>query len=177
MLLNQPVRQIAYYVDDVHAAALRHVAAFGSGPFFTMELPRLPAVYRGRPCLLDQTAAVGQWGAMQVELIQENGYGPSILHEMYPPGSGHSGLHHMALFVDDLEEAVSKFATPGFGEAMRVTPEGLDMCAVFIDTLAAYGHFTELYEPVPALTGLYAHVAAAAENFDGSDPVRSIRLD
>jgi hypothetical protein len=176
MLTGQPVRQIAYYVDDIRAAAARHVATFGSGPFFVMDLPPLPAVYRGQPIVLDQPAAVGQWGHMQVELIQENGDGPSILHELYPRATGRYGLHHMAIFVDDLETAVTHCARQGLKEVMRVTPPGLDMSAVFIDAVATHGHFFELYEPIPALVALYAHVAAAAVDFDRSDPVRTIRL-
>lgn len=176
MLLGQPVRQIAYFVEDIHAAAVRHAATFGSGPFFVMDLPHLPAVYRGQALMLDQPAAVGQWGQVQIELIQENGNGPSILHELYPKAAGRYGIHHLAIFVDDLEAVVAQCAQQGHAEVMRVTPPGLDMSAVFVDAVATHGHFIELYEPVPALAVLYAQVAAAAVDFEGSEPVRTIRL-
>jgi len=32
----------------------------------------------------------------------------------------------------------------------------------------------ELYEPTPGLTGFYAMVAAAAEGWDGADPIREL---
>lgn len=177
MLFGQPIRQIAYYVEDVREAAKAHSALFGSGPFFILQIPPLDVVYRGEAVPYDQTAAVGQWGAMQVELLQENlDDGPSILHELYPKGSGRTGIHHVAMFVDDLEQSVAQFAAAGFPEVMRAKPRGTDMCAVFLDAIATHGHFIELYEPAPPLAALYEMVAKAAEDFDGSDPVRTIAI-
>ena len=39
----------------------------------------------------------------------------------------------------------------------------------FADTSAAYGHMTELYAPLPALTDFYAIVADAAAGYRGGD--------
>ena len=174
MLLGQPIRQIAYYVEDVREAARRHSALFGSGPFFIMNLPPLDVVYRGNRIAYDQTGAVGQWGKVQVELLQENGDGPSILHELYPKGSGRTGIHHVAMFVDDVEDAVARCKKAGFDEAMRVKPQGTDITAVFIDAVATHGHFLELYEPKPPLLGLYDMVEKAAVGFVRSDSARSV---
>ena len=176
MLVDQPVRQIAYYVHDLHAAAEKHVAMYGSGPFFIMDYPPLIVTHRGRELPFNHTAAVGQWGAMQVEIMQQNDDGPSVLHDLYPVGSGKTGLHHVAIFVDDLEGTVARFAKAGYPEATRLTPPGMDVTAVFIDTVNDYGHFIELYEPKPVLTNLYDMVAKAAVGYDGRDPVRTIKL-
>lgn len=176
MLLGQPIRQIAYYVNDVVEAATRHSALYGSGPFFIIDYPLLVVTHRGRQVSFNHTAAVGQWGAMQVELLQQKDNAPSILHDLFPAGSGKTGLHHVAMFVDNLEDAVAGFAKAGFPEVMRATPAGMDVTAVFVDTVAVYGHFVELYETKPVLAGLYEMVAAAAVRFDGRDPVRAIQL-
>ncbi len=174
MLIDQPVRQIAYYVHDVKEAAKRHMALYGSGPFFLMEAPPLPARYRGKDMPFHHTTAFGQWGTMQVELLRQNDDLPSVLHDLYPVGSGRSGIHHAAIIVDDLEEAIANFAKAGYSEAMRVTPPGIT--AVFIDTVRTLGHFIELYEPTPAISGIYDMVAKAAIGFDGSDPIRPVTL-
>lgn len=177
MLLGKPVRQIAYYVDDIRAAATRHAKIFGSGPFFIMEFPPITGIHRGKPTTFDQTAAVGQWNSLQVEFLQQNDARPSVLHDLYPPGSGKTGLHHVAIFVDELEPAVESLKAAGHEEAARVSPAGVDVTAVFLDTVSCYGHFIELYEPKPILTSLYDMVAAASYGFDGSRPVRNLRYD
>jgi hypothetical protein len=176
MLAGQPVRQLAYYVDDVRAAATQHVALYGSGPFFIMDYPPLTVNHRGREVPFNHTAAIGQWGSMQVEVLQQNDDGPSVLHDLYPVGSGKTGLHHVALFVDDLEDAVAAFARAGHAEAARISPPGMNVTAVFIDAIRTYGHFIELYEPKPILTNLYDMVAKAAIGYDGRDPVRTVKL-
>lgn len=60
-------------------------------------------------------------------------------------------------------------------EAARVSAPAMGIAASFIDTIAAYGHFVELYEPNPMLTGLCDRVAQAAAGFTGDDPVRLLK--
>jgi hypothetical protein len=176
MLLGQPIRQIAYFTPDVRLAAQRHVTLYGSGPYFVLDFPPMSSTYRGREAIFDHTIAVGQWGAMQVEFVQQNRSGSSIFHDLFPEGSGKTGLHHVALFVDDLESAVDAFVQAGFTEAARISPPGLGVTTVFMDAVGIYGHFVELYEPKPLLKKIYDMVATAAVGFDGRDPVRAAIL-
>lgn len=176
MLLGQPIRQIAYCVDDIETAAHRHASLFGSGPFFVMDIPDIEVTYRGQNLPFNHVAAVGQWGEMQVEFIQQHDDGPSIVRELYPAGSGRTGLHHVALFVDNLQDALAQMKKAGFDEAGRMGPKGSDIVAVFIDAVTAYGHFIELYEPKPALKNLYDMVAKASVGFTGQDLVRRIKF-
>lgn len=176
MLLNQPIRQIAYYVEDVNEAARRHSALYGSGPFFVLDIPEMDVTYRGKKQPFEHTTAVGQWGNIQVEFLQQDGDEPSILRELYPAGCGRTGLHHVALFVDDINDAVAQMEKAGFPEVCRSGPKGTDTFAVFVDTVQQFGHFVELYEPKPALAALYEMVAKAATGFAGSDPVRSLKF-
>jgi len=177
VLAGKPVRQIAYYVEDIRAAATRHAEMFGSGPYFVMEFPPLTVIHRGKSTTFDQTAAVGQWNSLQVEFLQQNDSGPSVLHDLYPPGCGKTGLHHVAIFVDELNAAVESLKAAGHEEAARISPAGVDVTAVFVDTVSRYGRFIELYEPKPILTRLYDMVAAASRGFDGTRPIRSLRYD
>jgi hypothetical protein len=174
-MLGYPIRQIAYYVEDVEAAARRHSALFGSGPFLEFDPFELEAVHRGVQVAFETKAVFGQWGALQVELLQQDDLGPSVLRDLYPLGSGRGGIHHMAMFVDDLALAVDRFAKAGHAEVMRVSSRAFGVSAVFVDTCDVLGHYIELYEPVAALRQLYATVAAAAEGFDGDEPVRRLK--
>lgn len=160
-----PVRQIAYFVPDVRAAARAHSALFGSGPYYVADnIPLTRALHRGTPRELDHSSAYGQWGEVMIEFCQQNNPGPSAFHDVYPEGSGAQGLHHMALFVDSIDAAVAAFA--GEGHQVALDAEMTDgFRYVFVDTVARYGHMLELYEPTDTLTGFYAMVRETAGDF------------
>lgn len=172
--MDLPPRQIAYFVPDARRAALEHHRQFGSGPFFMIDHVALArSEHRGRPSPLDHSSAYGQWGGVMVEFVQQHNPGPSAYHDMYPAGG--SGLHHVALFVADLDAALADHAAQGHATAQfAVTTSGTAFA--FVDTTASLGHMLELYEPSPGLSTFYAMVAAAAEGWDGSDPIRTITI-
>lgn len=169
--LKYPVSQIGYFVPDVRTAAQAHARLYGSGPFYIIEAT-FGCTYRGEPSELNHTAAYGQWGEVMVEFMQQNDDRPSILHERFAPGT--SGLHHVALIVDDLDQAIEHFANNGMPVANEAQVG--DLRFVMVDALAQYGHFIELYEPGPLITHLYSTVREAAQNFDGRDLIRTLSL-
>lgn len=171
-----PARQIAYFVADVRAAAQAHHGRFGSGPFFVAEhIPLRRCVHRGVERPLDHTSAYGQWGPLMVEFVQQNTPGPSAFHDVYAEGSDRWGLHHIALFVDDVDAAIARHEAAGQPVAARAEMHDGFVFA-FIDAVHDLGHMIELYAPTPQLTGFYDFVAKAAENFKGGEIVRTIRL-
>jgi len=171
-----PVRQIAYFTADVRRAALEHHRRFGSGPFFVAEhIPLRKSLHRGISRPLDHTSAYGQWGTVMIEFVQQNNPGPSAFHDVYPEGSGRFGLHHLAIFVDDIRAQLELFNRAGC-EAALYAEMSDGFAFAMVDMLAGAGHMLELYEPLPRLTGFYDFVAKAAQNFDGTDPVRSISM-
>ncbi|MBU6266508.1 MAG: VOC family protein [Sphingomonadales bacterium] len=167
--MSLPIRQIAYFCEDIRAAALAHHRRFGSGPYFIADnIPLASSVHRGVERPFDHSSAYGQWGAVMIEFVQQNNPGPSAMRDMYPEGAGRWGLHHVALFVDDVDAAAARLAAEGFPTAQRaVMTDGFVFA--FADTSAAYGHMTELYAPLPALTDFYAAVAEAARDWRGGD--------
>lgn len=172
--IDRPIRQIAYFVADVRAAALRHHALFGSGPYYVADnIPLRLCRHRGRDAVLDHSSAYGQWGPIMIEFVQQNNAGPSAFHDIYPEGSGREGLHHVALFSDDLDADIAHYMGEGFDLALHA-----EMATGFrfamIDTVAAYGHMIELYPPEPSLTDFYAQVAEAARDGVGGDILRPI---
>jgi hypothetical protein len=172
-----PIRQIAYFVADVRVAALAHHRRFGSGPYFVAEnIPLRRSLYRGVERPLDHTSAYGQWGAVMIEFVQQNNPGPSAFHDMYPQGSGRGGIHHVALFVDDLEAEIARCNAEGHATALYAEMSD-GFAFAMIDMVESLGHMVELYCPTPVLTGFYEFVGAAATGFDGTDPVRTIRFD
>ena len=161
--LHQPV-QIAYAVTDVATAAARFAATTGAGPFFVVEHIALDAA---RVCGVDGTfdhsSAYGHWGTVMVELVEEHSR---------PPIVAAPGLHHLAFMVDDLGAAVEWCTAKGWEEALFArTTRGQEFA--FCDARHDLGHLIEMYEPSARLLAFYALVAAAADGWDGIDPVRT----
>ncbi len=169
-----PVRQIAYFCPDVEAAARAHRASFGSGPFFVgRHVPLAWSEHRGVRVRHDHTSAYGQWGDVMVEFVQQHGTDPSAFHDLFPRDSGKFGLHHVAVWVDRLDDALAGFADAGMPLAQLSETVGGTRYA-FVDAVASLGHMIELYEPTPGLTGFYAMVADAARGWDGTDVLREL---
>lgn len=168
------VRQLAYKVNDLEAAAVAHHRAFGSGPFFVLRhIALASSVHRGVARPFDHSSAYGQWGSVMVELVVQDNPDDSGLHEMFPYGSGREGLHHAALFVDDLDAAIARFEAQGAPLAQLMTTETGTTFA-YVDARAHLGHMLELYEPTEQLTGFYDFVAAASQGWDGRDLIREL---
>lgn len=169
-----PVRQLAYKVNDLEAATAAHHRQFGSGPFFVLRHVALASSHhRGVERPFDHSSAYGQWGSVMVELVVQHNADDSALHEMFAWGSGAEGLHHAALFVDDLESEIARFAAEGAPLAQLSVTQGGTAFA-FVDTRAHLGHMLELYEPTAQLTGFYDFVAQAAKGWDGRDLLREL---
>ncbi len=172
--MNLPVRQIAYFVADIEQAALAHHAVFGSGPYFLgRHVPLAWSEHRGLAVTHDHSSAYGQWGQVMIEFVQQHGADPSAFHDLYPAGSERFGLHHTAVFVDQLDAAIAHFAAAGM-PLTQLCETASGVRYAFIHAAATLGHMIELYEPSPPLTGFYDMVAAAAHGWDGSDPLREL---
>ena len=158
-----PIRQIAYFVTDIRSAAAAHRATFGSGPFLIVDHIPTPVVrHRGRPAALDHSSAYGQWGELMIEFVQQHDDGPSAFHDLYPRGSGRFGLHHIALFVDDLTAAIDRFGQSG--QECALYAETASLAFAMIDATDTLGHMIELYEPRPVLLDFYARIRAMADD-------------
>ncbi|MES2493866.1 MAG: VOC family protein [Pseudomonadota bacterium] len=174
MLSEFSTCQIAYVVPDVRVAAARHAALFGSGPFFTVENIEFSWVkYRGQPTDWDHTIAIGQWGDIGIEFMQQNNAGPSVLLDVTPEGSTRGAVHHMAYMVPDPAGMAARFAEAGYPLALHgALGNGIEV--FMVDTLDLYGHMIELYEPTPALLAIHGYVRDQSIGWDGTDPIRTL---
>lgn len=173
ILKLQNIVQIAYYVNDVEAAANLHHQTFGTGPFFIYKNIELVDVsYRGQAAKLDHTSAYAQAGAVMIEFTQQNNEGPSAFTDMY--GESGEGLHHVAIFVDDVQGEMLSLQTSGFETVTHYFTKEGNVEVAFVDTRTMLGHMLELYKPVEALTRFYAMVARSAEKWDGKELFRYI---
>jgi hypothetical protein len=167
--LGVPV-QVAYAVEDVEQAAASFADRFGAGPFFVRHHPPFEATHDDGPAIFNHSSAYGQWGHMQIELVQLGDCSPAALHHLV---SRCPGIHHVATFVESLPDERARLEARGMRCVMHATtPSGLQFA--FYDARAELGHLLEIYEPADSVVKLYSKVRQAAIDWDGSDPVRAI---
>jgi len=167
-------RQLAYFVDDIDAAARAHSAAFGSGPFFALRhVPLSQSAHRTMERPFDHSSAYGQWGDLMVEFVQQHNPDPSAFHDLFPVGSGRFGLHHSALWVDDLSDAIARFEAKGMPLA-QISTTSFGTQFAFMDASASLGHMIELYEGDESLIGFYNFVKDASKNWGGQPIIQEL---
>ena len=173
LLPGKPV-QIAYFVTDIRRAAETMAVATGAGPFFVVENIELEwGQHRGKACDFVHSSAYGQWGDIMMELVRQDSEGPSPFRDMYGPGQ--EGIHHVACFVDSIDEAIAGFDGMGYPTAARAKAKiGTEFA--FIDTREVLGHMIEIYVPDDSLSGFYELVKQASREWNGEDPVRSLQV-
>src|SRR5215813_5356792 len=163
------IKQAAYIVDDLDAAIMRWVELVGAGPFFRIERAQVEDVrYRGIPINFEASLALGNSGGLQIELIAPHGEAPSIYRDLP------RGVHHLAVLARDFERDSARLEGLGHPVAFALTIPGV--CRVrYHDTLAAFGHFLELWESTDTMRGLLEMIENAARDWDGRDPIRPLR--
>jgi hypothetical protein len=166
--------QVAYHVPDPEAAARKHAAHLGWGPFFLMEhIPLAHCLYRGKPARFDHTSAYGQAGDLMIEFIMQHDDEPSALRDLF--ARSESGIHHVACFVQALSTSLAELRAQGIAIALEArTGGGVEFAMA--DLSATLGHMLELYEPGNELQRFYSYVRRAAQDWDGRDPVRRLAV-
>jgi hypothetical protein len=105
-----------------------------------------------------------------VELVQDHGTAPScgaraVCAARIGPAS--PGLHRRDL--DDVTERLL-----AGGHTLAMTARTSNTRFHFIDAVATLGHMIELYEDSDRIRAFYEMVRAAADGWDGSDPIREL---
>jgi catechol 2,3-dioxygenase-like lactoylglutathione lyase family enzyme len=118
--------------------------------------------------------ALAQSGGIQIELIQPLDEHPSAFHDFLR--AGRQGLQHVAFWTDDFDAALTAAGARG----LTVLQEGCsgtgapDERFVYFTAEQHPGTMIELSETAGAKGDLFRAVAAAADGWDGRDPVRDM---
>lgn len=167
--LPGPARQIGFVVRDIDAAIASWVA-MGIGPWFVLRDLTLKTVYRGQPCQVVQSMALANSGDLQIELIQQHCDTPSIFTEFLD--SRGEGFHQLAWWVDDFDGAVAAAEAAGFPVVWAGAEGGTSYA--YVEPSSGPVAIIEIMKNNEVTQGMAAMVHAAAANWDGSDPVRSL---
>lgn len=174
MLVRKQYCQIAWVVDDLDEAVRQWQQTAQIGPFFTgahVGGMFTEMNHRGRPTEIDISCAIAQAGPVQIELIKQHGDSPSPYSDVY--AEGESGLHHICSFVDDVEAEWRNYENHGFDVVMTGVVGGLTQVA-YVDTRPLLGCMTELMGRQGLAAIMFDAAAAAATDWDGSDPIRDL---
>jgi hypothetical protein len=124
------VRQLGYVVpaSTLERAMAHWVTVRGVGPWFVVEHPEVhDFVHRGEAGTLDFTFALAQAGDLQIELIAQHNDQASTYLDFLSASGGVGGLHHLAYWPEDMDEAFRQ-ATGVLGyelwTAGRIGPTG-----------------------------------------------------
>jgi len=172
VLVAKQYCQIAWVVDDLDASVQQWQQTARIGPFFVGAHVGgifTEAVHRGNPFEVDISCAIAQAGPVQIELIKQHGVAPSPYRDVF--AEGESGLHHICSFVDDVEAECRNYQQHGFEVVMTGSVAGQTPVA-YVDTRPTLGCMTELMGRSDFVEGMYTAAAAAAADWDGSDPIR-----
>ena len=170
-----PVRQNGYVVRDIEAAMAHWSGVAGVGPwFYTERAPIHHFEYRGRPYEIHLSIALANSGPLQLELIEQRNDAPSLYRDFLD--AGQEGLQHIAYWTEDFDDARARALEAGLviGHEGRIGDYGP---FAYFDSTAHHGSVIELSDVGGAKRRLFEHIRAAAETWDGRDPVRAFPID
>ena len=162
-----PIRQSAFIVDDLEAAAMEWVTTQGVGPFFAFEVSFEETTYRGATVPMAGGMALAQTGTQQIELIAPDVSAGSVYKEFLDGGG--AGLHHVCYWAD-IDRATAHFESLGCTMVQHGVSSNGNQFAYL--TGAAGVPYIELVDPDASMARFFDSIADAAVDWDGTDPVR-----
>lgn len=166
-----PVSQLAFVPADFDASLRFWTETMGAGPFFMMSHIKADQTkYLGQAAAIDFSAAVGYWGDIMIELIQQHDATPSIYSTWREQGL--DGLHHVLIAVDDMQEALEVCEQAGATVLQEALFRGGSAQVVYVDTHGGPGTMVELWKGDDAGRAFFARIRDAARDWDGKDPIR-----
>lgn len=166
---NRNFMQVCWVVSDLRVAIESWSRSTGVGPFFWFDgVACVDGRHRGRPAQFPAvTAAIAYAGDLQIELVSQDNDQPGVFRDVF--GKGQSGLHHMALICTDYESERDAYIDGGAELAFEGRIGNSRTC--WVDTTPTLGFMVELLEPSPVREKGFAAMRAAAQSWDGADPI------
>jgi methylmalonyl-CoA/ethylmalonyl-CoA epimerase len=168
-----PVMQNAFVVNDLEAALDHWTRVMSVGPFFVFERVEFAEVwYRGRSAIdMDLAVAIAYWGNLQIELIHQRNDVPSIYTDF--PAREVGGMQHMGVITESVPRDIARLKDAGIDAVQYGMTTG-GMRFAYVSTDQHPGGMIELIESNPRMLQFFSKMQAAAQEWDGTNPVRRI---
>lgn len=166
------MRQVGIVVSDLDRALRHWVDVCGVGPWFHTERLAFTAFSYGgqRYDDIHVSAAFANSGEVQVELIQQRCATPSMYRDFL--ATGREGVQHWSSWPENYDEVYRRALETGY----TVGQEGASNRGrfVYFKQEGHAGSVIEMAHMTPARRTAFDFVRAAARDWDGSRPVRSL---
>lgn len=165
------VFQNGYMVEDLDEALDYWINTLGAGPFYKFEFALDYYLYKGveQPQKPVMSVAMGQFGDVQIELMQQINDAPSsyldFLNEHGP------GLQHVGVIGAHTPENLKAWEEQGL--VVDTVCEVSGARAIFYAPQVHAGTMIEMANDTPQVRGLADMIREASIDWDGSDPVRT----
>jgi len=173
--LHQPAGaliQTAFVSADIRTTMAEMTRAMKVGPWFLREHGVFAdQFYRGQPATTALSIAMGYAGDMLFEIIQQLDDSPSVYRDVVAQRG--FGMHHFGVASDDFEATCAHYTAESF-EEVYVAEVANGARVAYFDTFGRLPAMIEVIEYLPATQAMFASFKAAAENWDGTDPVRPL---
>lgn len=162
-----PIRQVAYIVSDVEVAALTWVDRSGIGPWRVRHgLAVDDCSYGGEPIDIELSIASSYSNGLELELIAQHD-GPASMYSDFLDRYG-PGVQHVCFYPGDYSAARQHLVASG----MDVVLQGAIRGTRFAYLGDGLGQVIEIAAVSAEALALRAERAAAAERWDGTEPLR-----
>jgi hypothetical protein len=159
--------QIAFVTPDPGPELERWSTTFGAGPFFLIEnLHFNYTKYRGTSQDITIDAYLANWGDMQVEVIRPHDDTPSVYTEWLQKGG--TGVHHVAMAVEDLETARRTIEAAG----LDVTQESAAYNGKPFFYVRIGAIYLEIIQPDAGMRAMFDMIRQAHVDWDGDPAIR-----
>jgi hypothetical protein len=152
------IRQIGYVVRDFDEALATWIG-LGVGPWFVIRALPHRASYRGEPCAVTLSIAFANSGDMQIELIHQHDDTPSIY------------TNQLAWWAADFDAAMAAAQSIGW-PVVWSGGEELGTRFAYLETSGVPAPIVAISQLTDATAAMAKLVRDAAQDWDGSDPVR-----
>lgn len=164
--------QTAFVSVDIRITMAEMTQTMKVGPWFLRERGVFPRqLYRGKPVTTALSIAMGYAGDMLFEIIQQLDDSPSVYRDAVAWRG--FGLHHFGVATEDFETTCTFYRRQGFEHVYEAEVANGARVAYF-DTLGRLPAMIEVIEYLPATRAMFARFKAAAEGWDGTEPVRPL---
>lgn len=166
------VVQVAYLVADIDEAMGHWLGNAGLGPWTCYRNIELDTEYEERKFTLRIHEALAYMGDLQIQLVQSlNSPSESTPYQSYIQ-SGRYGVHHMAFLSEDVDSDVARAKEQGFGRICSMRDKG-GFRYFYLQSKTMPDVWIEFLESYPALHEIFRDGIAAAEHWNGEDPIRN----
>jgi len=135
------VQQVGIVVRDREETMRQFRSLLGIGPFRVFNLDQPEAIVHGKRIHCGAKLAFAPAGPIEIELI-EPGEGESIWSEFL--GTKGEGVHHLGIWVSDLDKELSRFTEMGIGTLQSGEDEHVRFA--YMDTEGVVGVIIELLQ-------------------------------